>query len=63
MRGALAPLGGLLPLENGVSKRGVNPSSPSSPHKQKTIDLINALFERGIKGVGITIIMASIGIR
>jgi hypothetical protein len=35
MRGAGAPLGGLLPLENGVFKRGSNPSFLSSPSQTR----------------------------
>jgi hypothetical protein len=35
LRGASAPLGGLLPLNNGAFKRGENPSSLLSPSQTK----------------------------
>jgi hypothetical protein len=52
MRGAGAPLGGLLPLENGVFKRGQTPLFFLPPLKQEiTREWKIYLFERGTKGV------------
>jgi hypothetical protein len=52
LRGAYAPLRRLLHKDNGVFKRGHDPSFYSSPSQTRDNTRIKIfLFERGIKGV------------